>query len=55
MIWQEELNSLKAIQPTGDLMIDMEVKDKILELELKLGLKKSCSLDSDEECLSCGS
>ena len=53
IIWQERLNELKQIKPTGDLMVDMEVQDEILELERNLGIKaQACSLDGDE-CESC--
>ena len=53
LIWQERLNELRNIKPTGDLMADMEIQDEILELERNLGIKaQACSLDGDE-CESC--
>ena len=52
LIWQERLNELKQIKPTGDLMVDMEVQDEILELERNLGIKVQCSLDGND-CESC--
>ena len=49
---QEKINELKS-QLTGDMFIDMEIKDKIHNLEMKLkGVKP---MDSHFDCIGCGS
>lgn len=49
---QEEIDQLRA-QLTGDMFQDMEIKDKIHNLEMKLhGVKP---MDSHFDCVGCGS
>ncbi len=49
---EEEIVQLKA-QLTGDLFADMDIIDKIHNLEMKLnGTKPS---DSEIDCVGCGS
>jgi hypothetical protein len=49
---QQEINSLKA-KLTGDMFSDMDVKDEIHNLEMKLkGVKP---MDSHFDCIGCGS
>ena len=48
----EEINALKATL-TGDMFKDMDTKDKIHNLEMKLnGVKPT---DSHIDCIGCGS
>lgn len=48
----KEIEALKA-QLTGDMFQDMEIKDKIHNLEMKLhGVKP---MDSHFDCVGCGS
>jgi hypothetical protein len=49
---QEEINALKA-QLTGDLFADMDLKDQIHNLEMKLNGVKP--MDSHIDCIGCGS
>lgn len=49
---QEEINSLKA-QLTGDLFADMDLKDQIHNLEMKLNGVKP--MDTYIDCVGCGS
>lgn len=49
---QEEIEALKA-KLTGDMFQDMEIKDQIHNLEMKLkGVKP---MDSHFDCVGCGS
>ena len=49
---QEEIDALKA-KLTGDMFQDMEIKDQIHNLEMKLkGVKP---MDSHFDCVGCGS
>ncbi len=49
---EEEIEQLKS-QLTGDMFKDMEIKDKIHTLEMKLkGVKPE---DSHFDCIGCGS
>ena len=49
---QQEIDQLKA-QLTGDMFQDMDIKDKIHNLEMKLnGVKPT---DSHFDCIGCGS
>ena len=49
---QEEIDALAA-QLTGDMFQDMELKDKIHNLEMKMkGVKP---MDSHFDCVGCGS
>jgi hypothetical protein len=48
----DRINKLKA-DLTGNMMIDMEIKDEIHKLEMDLN-GVVCSVD-DKECLTCGS
>ncbi len=49
---QQEIDQLKA-QLTGDMFQDMDIKDKIHNLEMKLkGVKP---MDSHFDCVGCGS
>ncbi|MEQ9186620.1 MAG: hypothetical protein RLP15_02730 [Cryomorphaceae bacterium] len=50
--WQQEVNALKA-SLTGDLFQDMEARDKIHNLEMKINGVKPGS--SEFECVGCGS
>jgi hypothetical protein len=49
---QEEINALKA-QLTGDLFADMDLKDQIHNLEMKLNGVKP--MDTYIDCVGCGS
>lgn len=49
---EEAISSLKK-QLTGDMMKDMELKDKIHNLEMKLNGTKPT--DSHFDCVGCGS
>ena len=49
---QEEINQLKA-QLTGDLFADMDLKDQIHNLEMKLNGVKP--MDTYIDCVGCGS
>jgi hypothetical protein len=49
---QEEINELKA-QLTGDLFADMNLKDQIHNLEMKLNGVKP--MDTYIDCVGCGS
>ena len=49
---QEEINKLEA-QLTGDMFQDMEIKDKIHNLQMKLNGVKP--MDSHFDCVGCGS
>lgn len=50
--WKAEVEELKA-SLTGDMFQDMETKDKIHNLEMKInGVKPS---SSEFECVGCGS
>ena len=50
--WEKEVKELKK-QLTGDMFKDMEVKDKIHNLEMKInGTKPE---DSHFDCFGCGS
>jgi hypothetical protein len=49
---QEEINELKA-QLTGDLFADMDLKDQIHNLEMKLNGVKP--MDTYIDCVGCGS
>jgi hypothetical protein len=49
---REEIEKLKT-QLTGDMFTDMEVKDKIHNLEMKLNGTKPT--DSHIDCIGCGS
>ena len=50
--WKQEVESLKS-SLTGDLFQDMETRDKIHNLEMKInGVKPS---SSEFECVGCGS
>ena len=49
---EEEIRKLKA-QLTGDMLLDMEIRDKIHNLEMTLkGVKPE---NSEIECVGCGS
>jgi hypothetical protein len=49
---QKQIDELKA-QLTGDMFADMEIKDQIHNLEMKLkGVKP---MDSHFDCVGCGS
>ena len=49
---QQEINALKA-KLTGDMFSDMDIKDQIHNLEMKLkGVKP---MDSHFDCIGCGS
>ena len=49
---QEEINELKS-KLTGDMFTDMDIKDEIHNLEMKLkGVKP---MDSHIDCIGCGS
>ena len=49
---EKEINDLKS-QLTGDMFQDMEIKDQIHNLEMKLkGVKP---MDSHFDCVGCGS
>ncbi|MDB3906503.1 hypothetical protein N9355_03435 [Crocinitomicaceae bacterium] len=49
---QEEIDTLKA-KLTGDMFQDMDIKDQIHNLEMKLkGVKP---MDSHFDCVGCGS
>ena len=49
---QEEIQALEA-QLTGDLFADMDIKDKIHNLQMKLNGVRP--MDSHIECVGCGS
>lgn len=49
---KEKISKLKS-QLTGDMMQDMEIRDKIHELEMKLNNVKPT--DSKFDCEGCGS
>ncbi len=49
---QQEIDALKS-QLTGDMFNDMDIKDKIHNLEMKL--KGVRPMDSHIECIGCGS
>jgi hypothetical protein len=49
---EEEIRKLKA-QLTGDMMVDMEIREKIHNLEMSLNNVKP--EDSHFECIGCGS
>ena len=49
---KEQINELKR-QITGDMVKDMEIRDKIHQLEMKLNNVKPT--DSHFECVGCGS
>ena len=49
---QEEINALKA-QLTGDLFADMDLKDQIHNLEMKINGVKP--MDTHIDCVGCGS
>ncbi len=49
---QEEINALK-VQLTGDLFADMDLKDQIHNLEMKLNGVKP--MDTYIDCVGCGS
>lgn len=49
---QQEIDALKATL-TGDMFSDMDIKDKIHNLEMKL--KGVRPMDSHIECIGCGS
>ena len=49
---QEEINALKS-QLTGDMFNDMDIKDQIHNLEMKLNGVKP--MDSHFDCVGCGS
>ncbi|MDN3668836.1 hypothetical protein QWY93_05800 [Echinicola jeungdonensis] len=49
---QEEIEKLKA-SLTGDMFKDMEVRDKIHNLEMQLNGTKP--MDSHFDCIGCGS
>jgi hypothetical protein len=49
---QEEIDKLKG-ELTGDMFQDMELKDKIHNLEMKLNGTKPT--DSHFDCIGCGS
>lgn len=49
---QEELEALKG-QLTGDMFQDMDLKDQIHNLEMKLNGVKP--MDSHIDCIGCGS
>lgn len=49
---QEEINTLKS-QLTGDMFKDMEIRDQIHNLEMKLNGVKP--IDSHIDCVGCGS
>lgn len=49
---KEQINELKR-QLTGDMVKDMEIRDKIHQLEMKLNNVKPT--DSHFECVGCGS
>jgi hypothetical protein len=49
---QEEINKLRS-ELTGDMFTDMNIKDEIHNLEMKLkGVKP---MDSHIDCIGCGS
>ncbi|MDG1332040.1 MAG: hypothetical protein P8P74_06910 [Crocinitomicaceae bacterium] len=49
---QQEINALQA-KLTGDMFSDMDIKDEIHNLEMKLkGVKP---MDSHIDCIGCGS
>jgi hypothetical protein len=49
---QDQIEALKA-QLTGDLFADMDIKDEIHNLEMKLNGVKP--MDSHFDCVGCGS
>jgi len=49
---QSEIDSLEA-QLTGDMFTDMDLKDKIHNLRMKL--KGTRPMNSEIECVGCGS
>jgi hypothetical protein len=49
---EEQITDLKA-QLTGDLFADMDIKDEIHNLEMKLNGVKP--MDSHIDCVGCGS
>ncbi|MFT7420284.1 MAG: hypothetical protein ACI9QN_001209 [Arcticibacterium sp.] len=49
---EQEINELKA-QLTGDMFKDMDIKDKIHNLSMKLNGVRP--MDSAIECVGCGS
>jgi len=49
---KEQIKELKR-QLTGDMLKDMEIRDKIHQLEMKLNNVKPT--DSHFECVGCGS
>ena len=49
---EEQIQELKA-QLTGDLFADMDIKDQIHNLEMKLNGVKP--MDSHFDCVGCGS
>ncbi len=49
---QKEINELEG-QLTGDMFEDMEIKDKIHNLKMKLNGVKP--MDSSIDCVGCGS
>lgn len=49
---EKEIHELKA-QLTGDMFSDMDIKDKIHNLEMKLNGTKPT--DSHIDCIGCGS
>jgi hypothetical protein len=49
---QQQINELKA-KLTGDMFSDMEIKDQIHNLEMKLNGVKP--MDSHFDCIGCGS
>lgn len=51
-VLQEEIKSLEA-QLTGDMFQDMDLKDKIHNLKMKLNGTRP--MNSEIECVGCGS
>jgi hypothetical protein len=49
---QQQINELKA-KLTGDMFSDMDIKDQIHNLEMKLNGVKP--MDSHFDCIGCGS
>ena len=49
---EQEINSLET-QLTGDMFQDMEIRDKIHNLKMKLNGTKP--MDSSIDCIGCGS
>lgn len=54
---EAQLEQLKTQLSTADFFEAMEIKDKIFDLEVELGIREPRSFNTDDpiECIGCGS